>query len=507
MGERKIFISILKLIVFAFWLVFQFIAITLISNMLNVFFIYYFALFEIISFIAVVHLNYKYKNTSYKVSWIALILLIPIIGAIIYIIARLGTNRNFTKINKISSGKKILVEENQNMLDSLKKKNRIRYNETRLIKNICGYPSYENTNITYFPNGESMYKKLLEDLNGAKKFIFLEFFIISKGEMWEEILKILKEKSKNGVEVRILVDYIGSLFVLPKDFRKSLKENNIKFKIFNPIKLILNLMLNYRDHRKLVIIDNSIGFTGGMNIGDEYINSYPKYGYWKDMSVRLEGDAVFSFTTMFLRMWQSITKEKEDFQKYKLPSKIKNTKGIVVPYSSGPEQVDSTAEYVYMDIINSAKDYIYISTPYLIIDYELILALSLASKRGVDVKIITPFIPDKRVIQMLTRSHYDKLLDSGIEIYEYTPGFIHGKVLISDYECAVVGTINMDYRSLFLHFECATYMYDVPAIKNIHDDFLKTLSVSKKVEKDVWEKRSFSKKVIESILRLFAPLA
>lgn len=505
-GERKIFISIFKLIVFAFWIVFQFIAVTLIYNVLNIFFIYYFAIFEVISAIAVIHLNYKYKSTSYKVSWISLILLIPIIGVIVYVISRIGANRNFSKINKIDHGEKLLDKEDKTMLESLKKRNKVRYNETRLIKNISGYTSYSDTEITYFPCGESMYEKLLCDLKSAEKFIFLEYFIISKGQMWNEILDILIQKSQQGVEIRILVDYVGSMFVLPKDFRRILKQNNIKFKIFNPIKLILNFMLNYRDHRKIIVIDGKSAFTGGINIGDEYINLYEKYGYWKDMAVRIEGNAVYSFTVMFLKMWESITKRKEYFKKYSSSFPAKNTGGIVIPYSSGPEQIESTAENIYLNIINSAKNYVYITTPYLIIDYDMMLSLSLAAKRGVDVRIITPFIPDKRVIQILTRSHYDTLLDSGVKIYEYTPGFIHGKTFVSDDECAIVGTINLDYRSLFLHFECAVYIYNMPVVHQIKDDFVNTLSKSQKINKIAWKKRGFSKKILESILRLFGPL-
>ncbi|WP_446897810.1 cardiolipin synthase [Clostridium sp. LBM24168] len=507
MGERKSFISILKLAVFTFWIIFQFIAITLIYNVFNIFFIYYFILFEIISAIAVIHLNYKDESTSYKVSWIVLILLIPVIGVIIYIISRIGIKHNFSKINRIDLGEEIFSKEDSSLLHSIKITNKSRYNETRLIKNISGYPAYTNTKVEYFPSGELMYERLIKELKSAKKFILIEYFIISKGIMWEKIFEILKEKSRNGVEVRILVDYIGSLFVLPSNFRKILKENNIKFKIFNPMKLILNFMLNYRDHRKLVIVDGKVAFTGGINIGDEYINVYKKYGYWKDSAVCVEGEAVYSFTVMFLKMWQSITKEKEDIKKYKFYQETKKTDGIVIPYASGPEKPDSTAEDVYLNIINSAKNYVYITTPYLIVGYEMILSLSLAAKRGVDVKIITPYIPDKKIIHILTRSHYDKLLDSGVEIYEYTPGFIHSKNFVSDDECAVVGTINMDYRSLFLHFECATYMYNIPAVNEIYKDFLRTKAVSKKVEKEVWEKRNFLKKIVESILRLFAPLA
>lgn len=507
MGERKSFISILKFIVFTFWVIFQFIAITLVYNVFNIFFIYYFIAFEIISAIAVIHLNYKDENTSYKISWIALILLIPVIGVIIYIVSRIGILRNFSKINRISFEKGVFPKEDFSLLHSIKIVNKARYNETRLIKNISGYPAYTNTKIEYFPSGELMYKRLIKELKSAQKFIFIEYFIISKGIMWDKILEILKEKSRSGVEVRILVDYIGSLFVLPPKFRKILRENNIKFKIFNPMKLILNVMLNYRDHRKLVIVDGRVAFNGGINIGDEYINLYRKYGYWKDSAVCIEGDAVYSFTVMFLKMWQSITHKKEDIKRYKLAQKMMLNEGIVIPYASGPERLDSTAEDIYLNIINSAKNYIYITTPYLIISYEMILALSLAAKRGVDVKIITPHIPDKKIIQILTRSHYDKLLDSGVEIYEYMPGFIHSKNFVSDDECAVIGTINMDYRSLFLHFECATYMYDTPAINEIYRDFIKTKMVSKKVHKEVWERRSFLKKILESILRLFAPLA
>lgn len=507
MGERRTFTSVLKFIIFIFWIVFQFVFMALICNTFHVFSLYYFAFFEVISLLCVIHLNYKDENTSYKISWILLILLIPVLGVIVYILARIGITYTLNKINKMNVNENIFPDEDEEMLYSLKKENKVRYNETRLIKNASNCVTYSNTKIEYFSSGEDMYKRLLVELKKAKKFIFLEYFIISESKMWDEIFKILKEKANSGVEVRILVDYVGSLFVFPSGLKKSAKSNNIKLKVFNPFKIILDLMLNYRDHRKVTIIDGKVAFNGGFNIGDEYINSYKKYGYWKDMSTCLHGQAVYSFTAMFLEMWQSITKEKEDFEKYKVAAKPEKSQGIVVPYDSGPTKRDDIAEDVYLSIINSAKDYIYITTPYLIIGYEMLLALSLAAKKGVDVRIITPFIPDKKVIQILTRSHYDKLLESGVKIYEYTPGFIHGKTFLSDDECAVVGTINMDYRSLYLHFECATYMYNVPIIKDIHEDFVKTLEVSHRIDKNVWEKRSFLKKVIESILRMFAPLA
>ena len=392
------------------------------------------------------------------------------------------------------------------MLSLLKEKNKTRYNQTRLIKNTSGYGAYFNTKIIYFPSGESMYKKLLEELKKADKFIFLEYFIISRGEVWDNIFEILKEKARNGVEVRILVDYIGSMFVLPRDFEKSLRKNNIKYKIFNPIKIILNVMLNYRDHRKMAIIDGKIAFTGGMNIGDEYINSYSKYGYWKDMGVCLKGDAVYSFTSMFLRMWQSITKKREDFEKYKFENKLNEYTGVILPYNSNPEENNDVAQNVYLSIIDSAKNYVYITTPYLIIGYEMILALTLAAKRGVDVRIITPSIPDKKTIQVLTRSHYDKLLDSGVKIYEYTPGFIHGKTFVSDGECAVVGTINMDYRSLYLHFECGVYLYQVPEIVDIEKDVQETLTKCQRVTLVDCKREKLWMKIYGRVLRLFAPL-
>lgn len=509
LAERRIFTSILKLSFLILVIIFQLVFIALIYGTIHKFYIYYFALFEIINLISVIHLNYKDKNASYKISWILLILLIPVIGVLIYILSRIGINHNFRRINKLKMDKSVLIDENQQTLSDLKKKNKVRYNETRLIKNISNCITYSNTKVDYFPSGEEMYKKLIVELKKAKKFIFLEYFIISDGQMWNNIFEILKKKADSGVEVRILVDYIGSLFVFPKNLKKSAKAHNIKLKIFNPFKIMLNFMLNYRDHRKITIIDGRIAFNGGINIGDEYINLYKKYGYWKDMSICLHGQAVYSFTIMFLKMWQSIIKKREDFKKYKFiaDNTAKNTNnGIVIPYYSGPVKQDEIAEDIYINIINSAKDYIYITTPYLVIGHEIILALCLAAKKGVDVRIITPSIPDKKIIQILTRSHYDKLLEAGVKIYEYTPGFIHGKVFLSDNECAIVGTINMDYRSLFLHFECATYMYGVPAIKDIYKDLMNTIETSNEIQENVWKNRNLIKKIIESILRMFAPL-
>jgi len=364
----------------------------------------------------------------------------------------------------------------------------------------------KNNKVTYYNFGEKFYPELLKELKKAEKFIFMEYFIVNKGVMWNGILDILKEKAKNGVDVRIIYDDMGSISMLTTKYPKELASYGIKCIPFNKITPFKGIFMNNRDHRKMTIIDGKVAFSGGVNLSDEYININSKLGVWKDNGIKIVGDGIWNLTVMFLTMWNANIKTDTSILKFKhdFKNQIKND-GYVVPYGVGPFHPDLIGEDVYLNMINSAKDYLYIMTPYLIIDSEMVNSLIRAAKRGVDVRIIVPGIPDKKIVYTQTTSFFKILHDSGVKIYKYRKGFVHSKVFLSDDIRAVVGTINMDYRSLYLHFENGIYLENNSEIKEIISDFEETLEDCHKLgNKDV--KVGFFKNLWQAILRLFAPL-
>ena len=366
------------------------------------------------------------------------------------------------------------------------------------------YPIYKNTSVKYFGLGEEMIDALKEELKKAEHFIFMEYFIISRGRVWDEILEILKQKASEGVDVRVLYD--GMVTQLNE---KVLHANNIKCKAFNRFTPFVSSVQNNRDHRKIAVIDGHTAFNGGINLADEYANIISRFGHWKDTAVMLRGDAVWSFTVMFLQMWEIIAAD-EDYRELYGPEKYGvseiESDGFVMPYGDAPTDGENIGELVYLDIINKARDYVYITTPYLILDNEMITALGFAAKSGVDVRIIVPGIPDKWYCYCIAQSYYKDLLDVGVKVYEYAPGFVHAKNFVSDDNKAVVGTINLDYRSLFLHFECATFMYGSSAVGEIKEDFFKTLESCREIDYEYIKNIPFLKKVVNGILRTLGPL-
>ena len=366
------------------------------------------------------------------------------------------------------------------------------------------FPVFEKTETTFFPSGEAKFAAMLEELKKAEKFIFLEYFIIGEGYMWGSILKILADKAAQGVDVRVMYDGMCEISTLTADYPKRLAKLGIKCKPFSPITPFLSTHYNYRDHRKILVIDGKTAFNGGVNLADEYINREERFGHWKDTAVMLRGSAVRSFTLMFLQMW-NLTEEDPSWDKCDLTGEAESD-GYVIPYCDCPLDGDKVGENVYMDILYRARDHVHIMTPYLILDNELERALRYAAQRGVDVKIILPGIPDKKLAYSLAKTHYKSLISSGVEIYEYTPGFVHAKVFVSDYEKAVVGTINLDYRSLYHHFECATYMYKTSCISDIEKDFDETLSKCRKVTPETIKNEKITYKISGAIMKVLAPL-
>lgn len=472
------------------------------------FFDFYLASLTLSIIIVFIIINNK-SNPSYKIAWIVPVMIFPIFGGLFYLLY--GGN-------KLSTREKLkMVIQNIEMTNSLKQDDEIikkigdksiyAKNQSEYILNYAKCPVYNNTETTYFKIGEEKFEALLRELKKAEKFIFLEYFIIQEGKMFNSILEILEEKAKQGVDVRLIYDDVGCIVTLPHNYKNTLEAKGIKCRVFNPIKPFFTRRLNNRDHRKIVVIDGDVGFTGGINLADEYINEYEKHGYWKDAGIMLKGDAVWNLTVMFLSMWDYIDNKEEDYIKFK-PSKNKyyNSKGYVQPFDDSPLINEPIGETVYLNLINKAKDYIYINTPYLIIDNEMATALKIAAKSGVDIKIVTPYIPDKKFVHAVTKSYYESFIKDGIEIYEFKPGFMHAKTFVVDDEYGVVGSINLDFRSLYLHYECGVWLYKTESIKSMKDDYLETLKRCHKVTMEECKNTSSIRKVLRLIIRMFAPL-
>ena len=448
-------------------------------------------------------------NSSAKMTWMAIIMIFPFFGAalLLYTKTDLGHRALKDRLNKIISGTKETIPQKQSTIEKLAKEDAGMVAIGKYLSRTGCFPIYENTHVTYFKTGEEKFKELLVQLRKAKKYIFLEYFIIDEGEMWGKVLEILAEKVKEGVDVRVMYDGTCEVALLPHNYPKKLKKLGIKCKIFAPLAPFFSTLYNYRDHRKILVIDGHTAFTGGINLADEYINKKERFGHWKDTAVMLKGNAVKSFILMFLQMW-NMDEKKPEYDKYldyDLRKKYPD-KGFVIPYGDVPLDDDKVGEIVYMDILNRATDYVHIMTPYLILDGEMETALKFAAERGVDVKIILPGIPDKKYAFALAKTHYASLLASGVKIYEYTPGFVHAKVFVSDDIKAVVGTINLDYRSLYHHFECATYMYKTDCISEIEEDFKDTLNKCKEITKENVKKEKLVIKIIGKVLKIISPL-
>ena len=476
----------------------------------NNYFAYYYVFDALLRTLFTIKIANDDSNPAYKIAWIIPVAAVPVFGSLIYVLFGQKTLRKKTiaQMTRISKDAYATLNLKDNKTaDRLKDEDKTAFTQSNYISKFANFPVYENTYTEYLSSGEIKFKKMLEELEKAEKFIFLEYFIIGEGIMWNTILEILKKKASQGVDVRVILDSFGCLEVLPLKYDKALEAMGIQCAVFNPFVPFLDVRLNNRDHRKICVIDGNVGFTGGVNLADEYINVYEKHGHWKDTAILLKGDAVWSLTVMFLTMWDFLKKTHTDIKNFKGTSHEKyENSGYIQPYSDNPMDSEPVGETVYLNIINKAVDYIYITTPYLIIDNTMVTALCSAAKAGIDVKIITPHIPDKKYVHSVTRSYYEKLISAGIEIYEYTPGFIHAKTFVADDKYGVVGTINMDYRSLFLHFECATWLYKSKCVSEIKEDFLKTLEVCKKITLEQCKKTPWYKRFVRGILNLFAPL-
>lgn len=475
---------------------------------LNNYFIYFYAFSVLLSLLLTLRIINNKSNPAFKIAWLIPILLFPVLGGLVYLV--FGSDRTGKYIrNKMGRIEKEMQDgiSKANERSGIEKMPPDVVNQSHYISNSAHCPPYKNTTVEYLPMGEVKFERMVQELKKAKRYIFMEYFIIQEGTMWNTILDVLEEKAKEGVDVRVIYDDMGCILTLPTGYEKTLREKGIQCQIFNPFIPILSSHFNTRDHRKICVIDGNVGFTGGINLADEYINGYEKHGHWKDTAILLKGEAVFSLTTMFLSMWDYlIKKEDEDYAAYYPDSWDENAQGIVQPFADNPLDDEAVGETVYLNLINKAKRYVYITTPYLILSNEMVTAMNTAAKSGVDVRIITPHVPDKWYVHAVSRSYYEMLVEAGVKIYEYTPGFVHAKTFVVDDEYAVVGTINLDYRSLYLHFECAAWMYKASCVTDVRDDFLKTQQMSQEITLEECRNISIPRRLGRSVLRVLAPL-
>ena len=452
------------------------------------------------------------KTSSMKMPWIILMLAFPILGVSLYLLVGLNGSTKKMRARYEEIDKKLLpyLPDNRQILEWMKKENPQAGAIASYLTNYSCYPVYQNTDVTYYDEAIKGLDAQLEDLSKAEKFIFMEYHAIEDEEAWQRIQTVLEDRVKAGVEVRIFYDDMGSIWFVNMDFATKLKSLGIKCRVFNPILPGLNMFLNNRDHRKITVIDGKIAYTGGYNLANEYFNITHPYGIWKDTGIRMEGDAVKSMTVAFLEMWNAAgnVKSKELVpEKYVINYAYQaQQRGYVQPYADSPLDGEQVGEEVYISMANKAEKYCWFITPYLIITDEMTHALTLAAKRGVDVRIITPGIPDKKMVYSVTRSFYHNLVKHGVRIYEWTPGFCHAKMSVADDKMATCGTINLDYRSLYHHFENGCFLADCDAVLEIRDDLIRTMGESREVTEQYKEGRSAGLRLGQLILRLFAEL-
>ena len=458
----------------------------------------------------ILHLVNKPSEPTTKITWILLVVLAPALGVALYLFVEMDIGHRV--LNRRLSA---LMDETAQFLPP---EAEIPADMAEAAPELEGlahytwahgrYPVYGGTKVDYLPSGETSLEAMLEDLRQAKDFIFLEFFIIDEGTMWGRVLKILEEKVQQGVEVRVMYDGTCAIFRLPYRYPEMLKKLGIPCKMFAPIRPMISTHYNNRDHRKILVIDGRVAYTGGVNLADEYINRGSRFGHWKDISIRLEGAAVRSFTLMFLQMW-NVDEKGDAFARYlDVPAggPVPGAPGWVLPYGDSPLDSERVGEMIYIDILSRARRYVHIMTPYLILDSEMLAALTFAAKRGVEVCVILPHIPDKKYAFALAKTHYAELLAAGVRIFEYTPGFVHAKAFVSDDCKAVVGTINLDYRSLYLHFECAAYLRDMPAVHAVEDDFQQTLESCQEIRQEDLKHIGLPTRMAGWLLKVFAPV-
>jgi cardiolipin synthase len=478
-------------------------------------------LLNLLSAVLVIYIVNRDQNPAFKLTWVIPICAFPMLGALLYfwVETNIPTKGIKQEVSKRVAETKPYQKQDERIRRQLNELSCSMTSVSRYAEAVGNYPTFQNTGLTYFGLGEDAYQDMLVELEKAEKYIFLEYFIISEGMMWNSILKILKKKIAEGVEVKLLYDGVCALYYLPSGYQKKMIAEGVDTRVFVPVIPIFSTHQNNRDHRKIMVIDGKTAYTGGINLADEYINHKSRLGHWKDNALKLQGDAVKTFTLMFLQMWNVSNPENNngyipgEYLKY-LPKTQDEEKeqrrypngGYIMPYGDGPNSVHNLAENVYLDMINRSNKYIHIMSPYFIVDHEMLTSLTYAAQRGNDVRMILPHIPDKKITYDVARTFYPFLLAAGVKIYEYTPGFIHAKTVVSDDNKAAVGSINMDFRSLYHHYECGVYLYLDPAVQEIEADFQKTMMCSQEVTLEYYRAIPWYKRLVGYIIKLFAPL-
>ena len=463
----------------------------------------------LLSLLVVLQLYSRHTTAAMKMPWIMLILVFPVMGLSLYLLMDL-----FGDLGRTGKNMQKAREKRGQTLVRLQETGQPGGPKGTVLEGIFHYldrfgqsPVYQNTSVRYFSQAKDAFADMKQELEKAERFIFMEYFILSEGSAFRELREILQRKASEGVEVRLMYDDIGSIGYANFRFARDLNAQGIRCQVFNPALPVLNLFMNHRDHRKMTIIDGKVGYTGGYNLADEYFDRTHPYGKWKDTGIRLEGEAVQSLTAQFLEMWQASTKKEEDWTPFlELRHSVTEARGLVQPFGDDPVGTERVAENVYLSLISRAKQRLYLTTPYLIITDEMNRALGLAAKRGVDVRIVTPGIPDKKTVFQVTRSYYGDLLDQGVRIFEYTPGFLHAKQCLCDGDMASIGTSNLDYRSLYLHFENNVLLYRCDAVDQMAGDFENLFKACREVTESCRLGRKKLLRTWQCLLRLFAPL-
>lgn len=470
--------------------------------------IYVYLLIELASVIEIMVMVSRNKNSSYTIAWILVIALLPVFGHILYVLWGRSDvrGRRPSKIRAaIQRGNQYLPKEHA-VYEQLETEHPARKRMAGYLGR-AGFPVYQSTVCQYYPLGEQQFSAVIEDMKKAERYIFISTFILNTGRLWDEIRPVLVERAEHGVDVRLMYDDFGSILTAPDKLKKDLNQYGIQVVRFNPVhRYISKLYLHYRNHQKIVVIDGNIGYTGGSNIADEYANYYPKHGHWKDTGIRMEGDGTYTLTITFLEMWEAETGTLQAYEQYRPTADMKAT-GYFQPFADGPvNNPENPAETAYRQMISTAKEYVYITTPYFVIDNSMMDALCAAAASGVDVRVVVPKEWDHWYVRAVSRSNYKPLLQAGAKVYEYTPGFIHAKTVLSDDDHAITGSINFDYRSFHLHFENGVWICGDEVLKDIKRDMDETIAVSEEILLEDYLKRPWYTRFIEGFLRVFAVL-
>lgn len=505
--EREVTYIPFRYIISIFLVLLETLAVIAVMTVLTIYIPFFYIAVVVTQLAVAVAIINSGDNPDYKLPWLFFVMLIPIVGFMLYFMFY-SRKLNKKQVKRIERYIRQQADKNdERELTQVRRENPLVYSQAVILNKLSDSHIYADTDIRYYPLGEELFVAMVEDLKKAEKFIFMEYFIMENGLFWNTILETLKEKAASGVEVRVVYDDIGCMMTLPGNYYKQLKNFAIKCVPFSKLRGQANNEFNNRSHRKITVIDGKIGFTGGVNLADEYINRIVKHGHWKDVGIRLQGEAVNELTRLFLIDYGLNDKKSNDnFSDYYGAERCEEG-GYCIPFGDGPKPIfkKQVAKTAILNMLNQAKRYVYITSPYLIIDSELVQALENTAMRGVDVRIITPHIPDKKLVFTMTHSHYYKLIAAGVKIYEYESGFIHAKTYLSDDETAMVGTINMDYRSLVHHFENGVWIYRHRVIEDIKKDFLATQEISILFEQDMLKQNLFQR-FVRAMVKVFSPL-